>query len=87
MLLRWDVDDANTVTLKIGGFAKSVLTINDREIPSALKLSKKKQVAFSLADGRDATISVKPRFASMPEITLRVSGQLISPCCKDWACR
>ena len=42
MLLRWDVDDANTVTLKIGGFAKSVLTINDREIPSALKLSKKK---------------------------------------------
>ena len=79
MLLRWDVDDANTVTLKIGGFAKSVLTINDREIPSALKLSKKKQVAFSLADGRDATISVKPRFASMPEITLRVSGQLMVP--------
>jgi zinc-ribbon domain len=79
MLLRWDVDDANTVTLKIGGFAKSVLAVNDREIPSGLKLSRKKQIVFSLADGRDATISVKPRFASMPEITLRVSGQLMVP--------
>jgi hypothetical protein len=76
-LMTWEVDDANIVNLKIGGFGKNSLTVNGMEVPGRLRLRKKSEFPFELSDGRNANILINPRFASRRVIELRVDGQLM----------
>jgi hypothetical protein len=77
MKLRWDVDDTNVVAATIGGFGKNTISVNERVLPSKLSLRKKNELSFQLSDGRQATISIKPQFATRPIIELRVDGKLM----------
>jgi hypothetical protein len=74
---KWDVDDATVVELEIGGFGKSVVTVNGAEIPSELSARKKGELQFELSGGRHAVLSIKPQFGSSPLILLRIGGQLM----------
>lgn len=83
MKLRWDLDDANVVEAKIGGLGKNIVTVNGREVPGKLSLRKKIELPFLLNDGRNASISIKPQFATRPVIELRVEGKLMVETTKE----
>ncbi|MGD0843664.1 MAG: zinc ribbon domain-containing protein [Geobacteraceae bacterium] len=77
MKLKWEVDDANIVNAKLGGFGRNVITVNGVEVPGRLSLRKKGELPFRLSDGRYAIILINPQFATRPVIELRVDGQLM----------
>jgi predicted nucleic acid-binding Zn ribbon protein len=79
MEIRWDLDDNTVIDLRVGGFRKNRLTINENEIPVDLTLRGKNGYSFQLPDGRAATISVEPQFATRPLVELRIDGNLIAP--------
>lgn len=76
MKVRWDVDDATSVALKIGEFRAKV-QINGDEMPAKLRLGKRSSFSFTLPDGRDAAIAVSPNIAGRPDVTLTVNGQMM----------
>ncbi|HEY4263675.1 MAG TPA: zinc ribbon domain-containing protein [Micropepsaceae bacterium] len=76
---RWDVDDTTIIELKIGGFAKSILTVNGNAVPSSLTIRRKSEFPFVIPDGRHAAISIRPQFAGVPRVELRVEGNLMVP--------
>jgi len=73
----WEVDEANTVKARFGGFGKKVVTVNGNEVYNSRKLGPRGEIPFSLPDGRGAAISVKRPFIGVPAIDLRVVGNLI----------
>lgn len=73
----WEVDDANIVKARFGGFGKKVVTVNGNEVYNSRKLGPKGQIPFSLPDGRAAAISVKSAFVGAPAIDLRIGDNLI----------
>jgi hypothetical protein len=73
----WEVDEANTVKARFGGFGKKVVTVNGNEVYNSRKLGPRGEIPFSLPDGRGAAISVKSSFIGQPAIDLRVVGNLI----------
>ena len=73
----WEVDEANTVKARFGGFGKKVVTVNGKEVYNSRKLGPKGEIPFSLPDGRAAAISMKRPFIGVPAIDLRVAGNLI----------
>ena len=79
MKRKWDVDDSTVVELEIGGFGKSVLTVNGTQILNQLAIRKKCEAQFALSGARQATLSIKPQFGTTPLILLRVDGQLMIP--------
>lgn len=83
MKLCWDVDDQNRVEVTYGGlgknFGKLVVSLNGREVHRASAMGRKPPVAFTLGDGRAATVIVTPVTFSVPTIELRVEGQLMVP--------
>ncbi len=72
----WEIDDANVVNAKFGGFGGKVVKLNGQEVHNGRKLEKG-QIPFTLADGRRAAISLKSQFIGGPEIDLRVDGHLV----------
>ena len=74
---KWNVDDATVVAARVGGFGRTVVTVNGRELPGSISARKKGELRFALADGRQARFSVQPQFASRPELWLRVDDQLM----------
>ncbi len=72
---KWNVDANNTVTARLGDFRKSRITLNGREIPSALNLRGEYEFAFALADGRPARISVQRPFLMRAVVELWVDGK------------
>ncbi len=78
MKIKWNVDDSNTVTARLGDFRKSRITINGREIPSALNMRGEHEFTFALADGRPARISVQRPFLMRPVVELWVEGKRIA---------
>ena len=79
MKIRWDVDDNNVVELKIGGFGKNRLTINESEVPNYVYIRKDGVFPFELPDGRPATITIEHQLGTRPIIDLRVDDNLMVP--------
>jgi hypothetical protein len=77
MKKRWDVDDTTVVTVKIGGFGRNSLTVYGVRVPAKLSLRKKSNTSFILKDGRRATLTIRPQFATAPAVELRVDGRLL----------
>lgn len=77
MKIRWDVDDATVVTVKLGGFGRSYLTAYGIKVPAKLSLRKKSDTSFILKDGRRATLSIKPQFATAAAVELRIDDRLL----------
>lgn len=73
----WEVDEANTVKARFGGFGKKVVMVNGGEVYNSRKLGPKGEIPFSLPDGRAAAISVKSAFVGLPAIDLRIDGNLV----------
>jgi hypothetical protein len=74
----WEIDDANTVKARFGGFGKKIVTVNGKEVHNSRQtVSPKKPIVFSLPDGRGAEISARPNFMGAPNVDLRVGGNLM----------
>jgi hypothetical protein len=73
----WDVDDNTVVTVKVGGFGRNSLTVYGVQVPAKLSLRKKSNTSFILKDGRRATLTIKPQFATAPDVELRVDNRLL----------
>ena len=73
----WDVDDTTVVTVKMGGFGRNSLTVYGVRVPAKLSLRKKSNTSFILKDGRRATLTIRPQFATAPAVELRVDGRLL----------
>ena len=74
---RWDVDDTTVVTVKVGGFGRNSLTVYGVQVPAKLRLRKKSNTSFILKDGRRATLTIRPQFATAPDVELRVGDRLL----------
>jgi len=72
----WEVDDATVVSFETG-FLRNTLTAYGQHLPSRISLRKKSDTSFILKDGRRATFSVRPQFATAAAAELRVDGQLM----------
>jgi len=70
----WEVDESNTVKLRMGGFGKKVVTVNGAEVFSGRKLPRKHEIPFHMPDGRPGVVNIKPEFMGTT-INLWVSGQ------------
>jgi hypothetical protein len=77
MKRRWDVDDSTVVTVKVGGWGRSYLTAYGVKVAARLSLRKKSDTSFILKDGRRATLSIRPQFATAPAVELRVDNRLL----------
>jgi len=74
---KWELDEASTVTLRIGAFGKKVIAVNGKEVYSSRKMTRKNELDLALPDGRAATFSFTPQFIGRPTVHLRVAGNLI----------
>ena len=82
----WEVDDSNTVKLRIGVFGKKTLTVNGKEVFGGRKLPRKNEIPFRMPDGRPAIVNIKPEFMGAA-IDVWVSGrQLIDTPKKPFKC-
>jgi hypothetical protein len=77
MIRKWNVDDRTLIEARIRVFGKTVLAVNGRPVQGKLTTRKKSQLDFSLPDGRHASMSIKPRFGTTPELSLSVDGRLM----------
>jgi hypothetical protein len=77
MKRRWDVDENTVVTVKVGGWGRSCLTVYGVKIAARLSLRKKSDTSFILKDGRRATLSIRPQFATSAAVELRVDNRLL----------
>ncbi len=82
MQIRWDVDDANKVELKIGMF-RTRLAVNGAELPVKISMTRNESYPFKLADGRDAVITTVPKIGTRALLELRVGGELVMEAPRD----
>ncbi|HYL87530.1 MAG TPA: zinc ribbon domain-containing protein [Burkholderiales bacterium] len=73
---KWELDEANTVTAHFGFFGKKVISVNGKEVYSARKYTRNREIDFSLPDGRPAVLSLIPEFIGRPTVHLKVAGAL-----------
>lgn len=78
MNLTWEIDDANVVSAKVGGFGRKMsLRVNGIDVPCPLTFRKKCEFPFELSDGRSAVILIDPQIGSRPLVRLLVENQLM----------
>jgi len=83
MKTKWEIDESTAVDLKIGGFAKTELILNNKEIPNHLTARRKSEATFELPGGRHAKLTIEPQFGTSPLTKLYVDGQLMVPTPKN----
>lgn len=76
MQVQWKVDDANSVVLNLGVFGSKLL-INGSARPVKINPNRMNHVPLTLADGRDAALTVTPRIATRPGFALAVGDEQI----------
>ena len=54
---KWELDEATTVTAHFGWFGKKVLSVNGKEVYNARKYTRKREIEFSMPDGRPGLLS------------------------------
>ena len=74
---KWELDEATTVTAHFGWFGKKVISVNGSEVYNARKYTRKREIDFSMPDGRPGVLSYNPEFVGRPTVHLRVGGNLI----------
>ena len=74
---KWEIDEATTVTAHFGWFGKKVIKVNGSEVYNARKYTRKREIDFSMPDGRPGVLSYNPEFVGRPTIHLRIAGHLI----------
>ncbi|MBV9189454.1 MAG: zinc ribbon domain-containing protein [Betaproteobacteria bacterium] len=74
---KWELDEATTVTAHFGWFGKKVISVNGQKVYDARKYTRKREIEFSMPDGRPALLSLNPEFVGRPTVHLRVAGNLI----------
>jgi len=72
----WEVDESNTVKLRMGGFGKKTVTVNGAEVFSGRKLPRKNEIPFHMPDARPAIVNIKPEFMGAT-ISLWVGGRQV----------
>ncbi len=82
MQIRWDVDDANRVELKIG-MSRTRLAVNGTELPAKISMTRNESYPFKLADGREGVITTVPKIGTRAFFELRVGGELVMEAPRD----
>ena len=74
---KWELDEATTVTAHFGWFGSKVISVNGSEVYNARRYTRKREIDFSMPDGRPAGLSYNPEFVGRPTVPLRVGGSLV----------
>ena len=74
---KWELDEATTVIAHFGWFGKKVVSVNGKEVYNARKFTRKREIEFSMPDGRPGLLTFNPEFIGRPTIHLRIAGSLI----------
>jgi len=75
MIRTWQIDEATRFCVQTGLFGRATASVNGRAFPNKFNSRKKQDLRFELLDGREGSLTVRPQFASLPEIWLTVGGQ------------
>lgn len=79
MDITWEIDPATTVKFMGKPFRKAEILAEGRSIASPLRIGRRGEFAFALADGRRARVAVAPTYGGTSEITLTVDGRVMAP--------
>jgi hypothetical protein len=77
MKMKWEIDAATNVELKIGVFGGKNIFVNGTRLDIERAERKKAEIPFALPDGRAATIQVLKHYVGYPDIGLRVDGRMM----------
>lgn len=83
MVRTWQIDEATRFTVQSGAFGRATASVNGNPFPNRFNSRKKQDLSFRLLDGRQGSLSVRPQFASIPELWLTVGGQRMVESSKD----
>ncbi len=83
MIRTWEIDEATRFCIQTGIFGRSTATVNGMRFPNKFNSRKKQDLRFELHDGRKGSLSVRPQFVGMPELSVTVGGQRMVETAKE----